>query len=116
MFCPLLNELQGVRKMRNNKPLILTDFLSVGEENAITAKSLAKILGWNEREITIAVNALRKQGVFICSSGSGFYLPADDRDIERFVRGMRGRMRDMQRAITPAIDYLKNGGGDIDTE
>ncbi len=98
--------------MRTNKPPKLTDYLSVGEENAITAKDLAKYLGWNERDVTITVNALRKQGEFICSGANGFWLPADDRDIEQFVRQMQGRIKDMQKAMKPAIEYLKNGGGD----
>ncbi len=100
--------------MRKNKPLKLTDFLSVGEENAITAKTLSKYLGLSERDITIHINALRKKGEFICSGANGFWLPADDRDIEQFVRGMQGRIKDMQKAMKPAIEYLKNGGGDID--
>ena len=98
--------------MRTNKLPKLTDYLSVGEENAITAKDLAKYLGWNERDVTITVNALRKQGEFICSGANGFWLPADDRDIEQFVRQMQGRIKDMQKAMKPAIVYLKNGGGD----
>ena len=101
--------------MKQNKPLILTDYLSVGEENAITCKQLSKYLGLSERDITIQINALRKKGELICSNTqSGFWLPADDRDIEQFVRQMQGRIKDMQRAMKPAIDYLKNGGGDID--
>ena len=101
--------------MKKNKPLILTDYLSVGEENALTAKTLSKYLGLSERDITIQINALRKKGELICSNTqSGFWLPADDRDVEQFVRGMQGRIRDMQRAMKPAIEYLKskNGGGD----
>ena len=101
--------------MKRNKPLILTDYLSVGEENAITCKQLSKYLGLSERDITIQINALRKKGELICSNTqSGFWLPADDRDIEQFVRGMQGRIKDMQRATKPAIEYLKskNGGGD----
>ena len=98
--------------MKQNKPLILTDYLSVGEENAITCKQLSKYLGLSERDITIQINALRKKGELICSNTqSGFWLPADDRDIEQFVRGMQGRIKDMQRAMKPAIEYLKNGGG-----
>ena len=97
-----------------NKPLCITDYLSVGEQNAIKAKSLAKILGWNERDVTVAVNALRKNGEFICSCSNGFYLPADDTDIENFVRTMQGRIQDMQMAMNPAIVYLENDGGDID--
>ena len=101
--------------MKQNKPLILTDYLSVGEENAITCKQLSKYLGLSERDITIQINALRKKGELICSNTqSGFWLPADDRDIEQFVRGMQGRIKDMQKAMKPAIEYLKNGGGDID--
>ena len=99
--------------MKQNKPLILTDYLSVGEENALTAKTLSKYLGLSERDITIQINALRKKGELICSNTqSGFWLPADDRDIEQFVRQMQGRIKDMQRAMKPAIEYLKNGGGD----
>ena len=101
--------------MKQNKPLILTDYLSVGEENAITCKQLSKYLGLSERDITIQINALRKKGELICSNTqSGFWLPADDRDIEQFVRGMQSRIKDMQKAMKPAIEYLKNGGGDID--
>ena len=99
--------------MKQNKPLILTDYLSVGEENAITCKQLSKYLGLSERDITIQINALRKKGELICSNTqSGFWLPADDRDIEQFVRQMQGRIKDMQKAMKPAIEYLKNGGGD----
>ena len=47
--------------MKKNKPLVLTDYLSVGEENAITAKTLSKYLGLSERDITIHINALRKK-------------------------------------------------------
>ena len=99
--------------MKQNKPLILTDYLSVGEENAITCKQLSKYLGLSERDITIHINALRKKGEFFCSGANGFWLPADDRDIEQFVRGMQSRITDMQKAMKPAIEYL-NGGGDID--
>ena len=105
--------------MKQNKPLILTDYLSVGEENAITCKQLSKYLGLSERDITIQINALRKKGELICSNTqSGFWLPADDRDIVRFVSMMNNRITDMQKAMKPAVEYLKqkNGGGDIDRE
>ncbi len=93
--------------MRTNGTLTLTDYLSVGEENAITAKTLSKYLGLSERDITIHINALRKKGEFICSGTNGYWLPADDSDIEQFVRGMQGRIKDMQIAMKPAVEYLK---------
>ena len=56
---------------------------------------------------------IRKQGELICSNTqSGFWLPADDRDVAEFIRQMKGRIKDMQRATKPAVEYLKNGGGD----
>lgn len=89
------------------KQINITDFLSVGEENAITGKDLARILGWRERDITICVNAARKQGIFICSGINGFWLPADNDDIRYFVKNMRGRITDMEKALKPAEEYLK---------
>ncbi|MBQ5756220.1 MAG: hypothetical protein IIV88_03065, partial [Erysipelotrichaceae bacterium] len=43
---------------------------------------------------------------------NGFWLPADDRDIVRFVSMMNNRITDMQKAMKPAVEYLKqkNGG------
>lgn len=94
--------------MKKPNALNLTDYLSIGEGNAITAKDLAKYLGWKERDVTIAINALRKQGKFICSGATGYWLPADDTDIEQFLRQMRGRIKDMERAMKPAQEYLNN--------
>ncbi len=85
----------------------ITDYLSVGAENAITSKELAKIYGCHERDITSSINALRKSGVLICSNGSGFFLPKNDEDIKNFTRQMRSRITDMEKALKPAEDYLK---------
>lgn len=97
---------------KRSKPLSLTDCLSVGETNAVTAKDLARLLNWRERDVTLTVNALRKQGELICSGSSGFWLPGDDNDIVMFVHQMQGRIRDMKKATQPAIDYLnaRNSG------
>lgn len=88
------------------KPLLI-DCLATGRDNAVKCSTLAKILDCSERDITISINALRKQGIFICSGSDGYYLPLDDEDIKGFVRQMHGRITDMQRALKPAEDYLK---------
>lgn len=88
------------------KPLLI-DCLSTGRDNAVKCSELAKILECNERDITISVNALRKQGAFICSCSDGYYLPLDDDDIKGFIRQMHGRITDMKKAVKPAEDYLK---------
>lgn len=102
--------------MKNNS-LCLTDYLSVGADNGITAKQLARLLGWNDRDVTHAVHALRKKGVLICSDTlHGFWLPTDDSDVKNFICQMNGRITEMQKATQPAVEYLENGGGDIDRE
>ncbi len=85
----------------------IIDFLAVGAENAVTGKELAKMLNCHERDITMSINALRKSGVLICSNGSGFFLPKGDEDIKNFIRQMRSRITDMEKALKPAEDYLK---------
>ena len=85
----------------------IIDCLSVGAENAVTGKELANMLNCHERDITMSINALRKSGVLICSNGSGFFLPKGDEDIKNFIRQMRSRITDMEKALKPAEDYLK---------
>ncbi len=94
------------RSEKKLKPLLI-DCLATGRDNAVKCNTLSKILGCSERDITISINALRKQGIFICSCSDGYYLPLDDEDIKGFVRQMHGRITDMQRAVKPAEDYLK---------
>ena len=60
----------------------IIECLSEGAENAVTGKELAKMLNCHERDITMSINALRKNGVLICSNGSGFFMPKGDEDIK----------------------------------
>ena len=86
----------------------LTNFLTQGEENATTAQELATVLGWNRREVTAEINALRKSGTVICSSGKGYYFPADKNDVQAFVRHMHSRIADMRSATQSAERYLQS--------
>ncbi len=95
---------------------LLMTYLSEGEENAITARALACILGASEREVTRCINGLRCGGAVICSTGDGFFLPSSVQDVEKFCRTMRSRQKEIERATKSALDYLKeNCGGDICT-
>lgn len=87
--------------------LNLVACLSRGEEHAITAKELSKLLNWSERDITSAVNILRKSGKIICSSAKGYFLPSCNEDVKELVRQMNGRIKDMKRATAPAEKFLK---------
>lgn len=88
------------------KPLLI-DYIPKGKENAVKCSQLAKIFKCNEREITASVNSLRNDGVIICSGVKGYYIPRDDEDIKNFVRQMRSRVREIQKAVKPSEEYLK---------
>lgn len=92
----------------------LVDLLSEGEENAITTRELCKLLGWNSREITLYINALRRSGKVICSSDKGYFLPSCLHDVERFYRHMTSRQKEIEKAKQSAKNYILDHGGVID--
>ena len=82
----------------------LLDILSVGRAGALTAKELAKILGYKDtRDITEEIHRLRVEGNFICASCCkpfGYYIAADERDIEGFYLNMEGRIKQMKKRLS----------------
>jgi len=95
---------------------MLVDLLSVGAENAKTAKELCKLLGWKTtRAVTLEVHRLREvENVLICSScksgQEGYYLHADRNDVADFSRQMHSRIRHIQKAVAGADAYLQDVG------
>lgn len=92
----------------------LFGFLSDGEENAITTRELCKLLGWNSREVTLCVHALRRSGKVICSSDKGYFLPSCLHDVVRFYRNMTSRQKEIEKAKQSAKTYIQDHGGVID--
>ena len=96
-------------------PFNLLEFLSEGEENAKTARELMPVLGYGDvRDVAADIARLRKQGAIICSvTGSdakGYFLPANRDDVVRFVRRTESRIRETERMLQPAMDYLEGEG------
>lgn len=70
----------------------LLDFIPTGRGNALSARELAALMRCNVRDITRWVEQARKQGVPICADGSGFWLPENKQELERYVLGLRNRI------------------------
>ena len=68
--------------------LDIMSILSEGEENAVKLCQLSKILNMNGRDITICINALRRNGEVICISHQGYFSPSTVDDVKRFYRQM----------------------------
>lgn len=86
------------------------DYIPFGINNAITAKELSKLLGKNERDITRNIHYLRKTGEFITAvhagESQGYFRPTNDYEVLMFVKDMSSRIRNMEQARQPALDYL----------
>lgn len=83
------------------------DFLSVGEKNAITAQELARLLGWDVREVTRVIhNERAAAGTLICSSSKGYFLPENAHDIQKFAATMRSRQAQIAKAAAAAEALL----------
>ena len=59
--------------------------LPYGEENAIHQKDLAKRLDMKPDKLKASIKAARINGIEICSTHAGYFLPKDDYERRRFV-------------------------------
>lgn len=87
----------------------LLDLIPFGEENAVKARELAKLMNCHTRIITATIHFLRCKGEVICADTSGFYKPASRAETEHFVRSMRSRCRHIKAASASAERLLKQG-------
>ena len=92
--------------MKNDLLLLLSE----REVNAVSTKELTAVTGLSAREVTRCVNKLRNRGEVILSNRCGFYLPGSNGEVEKLVKTMRSRQKEIARATKSAVDFLKNGG------
>lgn len=77
----------------------IADLLSHGQENAVPLRQLIAITGVDGRSIREKIAAERLTGAPILSDNStGYFLPGNKGERERFVRSMRNRAREIERA------------------
>lgn len=81
--------------------------LSRGQENAVPLAHLEALTGLDGRRVREQIERERRSGVPILSQ-DGYYLPADDRETERFVKSMRRRANE----ILKTAKAVERGRGD----
>ncbi len=87
----------------------IADLLSHGQENAVPLRQLMAITGEDGRTIRGKIATERLAGVPILSDNStGYFLPGDKGERERFVRSMRHRAQEIERAA----EAIERAGGD----
>lgn len=95
------------------KKLTILELLGEGEENAKTTKELAEYYGRTARSITAEIHRLRAKGEVILSNNTdginGYYLPSNAEEVQRFVRSMHSRMKNIKIATLSAEKYISEG-------
>ena len=92
----------------------LTDFLQTGKDNALTAGKLADLLGCSPRDISRAVEALRRRGVPICASchePHGYFLAANPKELQEYITSLDGRIKEVRTTRAACMDALEQMHG-----
>lgn len=92
----------------------VSDFLLTGEENAIDAKTLARLLEIDRRTVTQRIERERRRGMPICAAvdgvNRGYYLAADADELARYVRALDRRISEVKKthaACRRTLDAMK---------
>ena len=77
----------------------VSDYLGHGRENAVPLRHLKTLMKTDGRTIRLMIQQERLAGVPILSDNStGYFLPGNKGERERFVRSMRHRAQEIERA------------------
>ena len=77
----------------------ISGFLHVGRENALPLVALCQLTGMDGRQVRLCIQRERLKGVPILSDNqSGYYLPENEREVREFVRSMRHRAGEIEKA------------------
>ncbi len=74
----------------------ISDFLSCGQENALSLRHLEKIMELDGREIRRMIQSERKNGIpILADNATGYFLPGNEDERRRCVRSMRHRAHEI---------------------
>jgi len=89
------------------KKFLISDLLHEGAENGTTLTELVQLTGEDERSIRRRIQTERKAGKLILSDcKSGYFPPTSTLDIQRFIRSMSRRSREIAAISHAAEDAL----------
>lgn len=89
------------------KKFLISDLLHEGAEKGTTLAELVQLTGEDERSIRRRIQAERKAGKLILADcKNGYFLPTSTLDIQRFIRSMSRRSREIAEISHSAEDAL----------
>lgn len=77
----------------------IADYLNQGQANAVPLRHLESMTGLDGRTVRRLISEERRAGTPILSdNATGYFLPGNDSERERFIRSMRHRAGEIMRA------------------
>ncbi len=90
------------------------DLLPVGAENAISRRELSALTGIEDRQLRRQIASERRAGALILSSSEtngGYYRAASREELQRYVRSMQSRSKEILTVIRTAEEALAASEG-----
>ena len=99
------------RKMIRGEAGVIAKLLTYGQSNAIPLKHLVTLTGLPEREIRRQIESERRQGIpILADCVGGYFLPADEAELDRCVKSMRGRAHEILKTASAIERSIKEDG------
>lgn len=89
---------------------MIYELLSKGEQNARTAKELARATKTEVREVMQIIRAERLAGLPICSTCKGFFLPTTKDEIKTTIKRLYMQAKETERVADAMEKFYKNNG------
>lgn len=86
------------------------DYLSVGQEHAVSLSALSAMLKISERALRKEILEARISGKLILSSDSGYFLPSGEDELKAYVIKRKACIKTSSAALKPFIKAI-NGRG-----
>ena len=88
---------------------MIVELLEKGEQNATPAKDLAKILNIEVRDVMHIIRGERLTGEPICSNNKGYYIAADNNDLEGTIKRLYKQGKETIRVAETMRKYHEQG-------
>lgn len=90
---------------------IIRNAVRVGEDNAVKSAVLEELTGLTSRDVKRCIEDLRRKGVVICSSNSGYFYPDNETELRQFISKETNRAQSIKETLKSAKKLLKKWGG-----
>ena len=86
----------------------LLNLIPIGQENAISMKSLARLTDSTIQEIKQWVENARLDGMIVASSQFGYYIPINEEELVDYYVRTKRRLNTTKKTLIPVIARLED--------